>query len=440
MNQSRFEKRPAKPTLHPRKVIGGIKLRAKFETTTPAAGAVGSAVAAPTVGEAAAIPVLHAPRTPGAPVGGWGWASALWLRLAEDNAPTNQLSEGLAYARAGQARSLDIQAGLISGRVQGRMPGAYTVEIRMPTFTQAQWETTVASISGQARYAAALLGGELPGAIEEVFAPEGLRLFPSEPSDLGSSCTCDVFGGRGAPGSDGDTDAHRAPWCKHVCCLMYLVAERLSEHPLTLFALRGLPETELLDRLRQARTLAGVARTGMGAVPIYSQHIPSVGMAGAQGLTAEEPGAEPASPRHRALRPLDQCVAEFWEPDDQWRGALEALDLPIERPEVTHPLLRRLGASPFTPGVGTTPRAADVALERGRRPPGSRWASNAQMAAQRAQAAERAGAAAADAPPTAKFPLVGLLATCYDVISDAALSSDGLSGRQSESPQTPPPV
>ncbi|MBY0260823.1 MAG: hypothetical protein K2Q20_00665, partial [Phycisphaerales bacterium] len=60
----------------------------------------------------------------------------------------------------------------------------------------------------------------------------------------------------------------------------------------------------------------------------------------------------------------------FWTAPDP--EALAGLDMPIALPEVSHPLLRRVGPSPF---VG------------------------------------------------AKFPLVGLLATCYDVISQSVIDS-----------------
>lgn len=64
--------------------------------------------------------------------------------------------------------------------------------------------------------------------------------------------------------------------------------------------------------------------------------------------------------------PLDSVVEDFWEAGP----GLAELETPIRPPEVSHALLRRLGPSPFTEG---------------------------------------------------KFPLVGLLATCYDVIGASAV-------------------
>ena len=60
----------------------------------------------------------------------------------------------------------------------------------MPTLTHAESERVISSMVDQAVYAAKLLSGELPPSIEDVFAPLGLRLFPSESGDLTPKCNC----------------------------------------------------------------------------------------------------------------------------------------------------------------------------------------------------------------------------------------------------------
>jgi hypothetical protein len=154
--------------------------------------------------------------------------------------------------------------------------------------------------------------------------------------------------GAGGGASPAPAPASRGGWCKHACCLAYLVAERLTTDPFLIFTLRGLPREELLERLRQRRAVAGA---GTGTVPVYAPVIPGVS-------DVEAP-------------PLEECVEHFWDLGPE----IEQVDMPVERPEVSHPLLRRLGPSPFGVGGG-------------------------------------------------KFPLVGLLATCYDVISEAVLKAE----------------
>jgi uncharacterized Zn finger protein len=291
------------------------------------------------------------------------------MRLVEQSASGPAIAEGLEYARLGQARSIDVQPGLVSAKVQGRMPGAYAVSIRLPVLSAAQWEQVLTAMTAQARFAAALLSGDLPPAIEEVFAPLGLRLMPQAPSDLAASCTCDAARGPRAadPGaassvpSDGDasTDARPAAggtgWCKHVCCVMTLLADRLANDPFTLFLLRGMAADDLLDQLRRKRAAAGTTAPGAAAahadVPIYLPHLPGI---------SDGPAA-----------PLEASIHSFWA----LGPGLEELELPVGPPDVSHPLLRRLGPSPFD-------------------------------------------------PTTARFPLVGLLATCYDLISAAAVRAE----------------
>ena len=131
----RFDPRAPVPTMHPRKVRGGSKLENRE-------GLVNLA-----------------------------WAGQRWMRLVEDCAPGANLGEGVVYAKLGQTRSMTVSGGLISARVQGRMPGAYVTEIRLPTITHEQWDQAIASMAEQARYHASLLAGEVPAGIEDLFAP-----------------------------------------------------------------------------------------------------------------------------------------------------------------------------------------------------------------------------------------------------------------------------
>jgi uncharacterized Zn finger protein len=342
----RFDPRGPQPTMHPRKVRGGLRLENRE----------------------------------GLPL---AWAGQRWMRLVEDNAPNAALTEGFQYARLGQTRSMQVMPGHISARVQGRMPSAYPVDIRLPVFTHEQWEAATTAMLEEARHLAGLLSGEVPAGIEDLFAPLHLRLFPQDQSDLAISCTC----GRrhvssmyamptlppGAPAAESTDESAAAapqpeaaahgPWCKHVCCVMAIIAERLSRDPFLIFQLRGLAKEDLLERLRQKRALvAAKGKAGSSAVdrpvPAYSPRIPGIG---------DEPA--PA---------LELCLGEFWQTGPQ----LAELDLPLEKPEVSHVLLRRLGPSPFLEG---------------------------------------------------KFPLVGLLATCYEEISAQAL-------RDSVEPPAEPPL
>lgn len=260
------------------------------------------------------------------------WAGQRWLRLIESGVEPAIQAEALEYASLGQTRTIGFEPGKIVAAVQGRAPKAYQVEIEIEPFSPEMWDMILTAMGDQAKYAAKLLAGELPANIEELFAPLGVHLYPSELSELKASCNCDEA--KESPGT----------WCKHAACVGLLTADRLAENPWLIFTLRGLDKDELLERLRQSRLLPAAPD---GSAPVYSPHV----------------GAVDAL----AVPPLEDSLEQFWD----IRGTLEHLHLTPEKPQVSHPLLRRLGQSPFE---------------------GS------------------------------SFPLVGLLATCYDVISESVLN------------------
>lgn len=236
--------------------------------------------------------------------------------------------EGFEYARLGQTRRLDIGLGMATAVVQGRSSTPYQTILRFSVVRPELWDAAERAMAAQAGHAARLMTGEVHSDLEAMLAPLGIDLIPPDVSFVQTTCSC-----------------RRPPqtWCKHACCAAFLLAEKLVREPLTIFALRGLAAEELLDRIRHRRSAS--ASNGPAA-PIHMPHVPGV-----SDLVPE---------------PLESCVDRFWTAE------LDAADLDFapERPEVNHPLLRRLGASPF---------------ERGR------------------------------------FPLVGLLATCYEVNTEAAM-------------------
>lgn len=297
------------------------------------------------------------------------WAAQRWMRLVESAAAGEPLVAGLGYATAGQTRRFSIDPGRAHATIQGTQYTPYETSLTVRPFTHDQVEALVSAMADQAVHAAKLLTGELPPSIEDVLGPLNLRLFPAEPSEILPRCTCRDARGPALDVHVSATSLHPpsgqatpqpAPqptpqpasppgpiWCKHACCLAFLVAERLANDPFVMFTLRGLPKDDLLERLRQRRAVAGASRSG---ALVYQPAVP-----GASDTTS---------------LPLDQCLAHFWEPGP----GLDRIEAPIEPPAVTHPLLRRLGPSPLG-GAG-------------------------------------------------RFPLVGLLATCYDVISQHALRSN----------------
>lgn len=263
-----------------------------------------------------------------------GWSAQRWLRALGDASGGPVAADALEYAKNGQTRRMSVEPGVIRALVQGRADKAYSCVIRTNTLDEGQWAQVLSAMADQAIYAAKLLAGEVPESIEDLFAPAGVHLYPTDVERWGleTSCTC---------------HEPQRPWCKHLVCAMYLFAHKLENDPFLVFRLRGMEREELVERLRQQRALAGA---GGGSAPVYAPVVP-----GLSDYTAPS---------------LEECADSFWQAGPE----LDFVDLHMSPPEVSHPLLRRLGPSPFT---------------------------------------------------EARFPLVGLLATCYEVISEHTLNRSG---------------
>ncbi|WP_208630702.1 SWIM zinc finger family protein, partial [Amycolatopsis kentuckyensis] len=204
---------------------------------------------------------------------GTTWWGRAWVEALEQRAKLdpNRLPRGRTYARKGTVSELHVGAGAVRARVRGSRPEPYRVTITMRTFTDGEWDTLLGVVGTQLGHAAALLDGELPGALTEQAREAGVDLLPG-PGDLRPRCSC--------PDS--------ANPCKHVAAVYYLVADEVDRDPFTLFLLRGRPRADVLAELRARRSPA------RGEKPKLPKPVD-------EGLTpraayARRPGAIPALP------------------------------------------------------------------------------------------------------------------------------------------------
>ncbi|MCB9839106.1 MAG: hypothetical protein H6813_07190 [Phycisphaeraceae bacterium] len=258
------------------------------------------------------------------------WVGLRWMRYFESHADPHTVAMGITLARQSVVRRLDIGHGSITALLHGRGEPKRTVTLAVATYDHEFWERLTRSMADQSLFAAKLLAGDLPRDVEDLFAPMGIRLFPSEPDDVKLR----------VKGPQHDIEDLVSP---DVCCVAAIIAERLDSDPFLLFHLRGIPEDEFRERLRQRRALAGAAS---GLAPAYAP--------------------KPIEAAQTPAQPLETLLDDFWSGGE----GLDDFETPLARPQVSHALLRRLGPSPFHVG---------------------------------------------------KFPLVGLLATCYDTISESAI-------------------
>jgi uncharacterized Zn finger protein len=151
-------------------------------------------------------------------------------------------ARGRRDARAGHVRGLAVTSSLAVAQVRGPDdPVAYRARIAVRAFGAAEWSRIEAVLVAQAGYAAALLDGRMPAAVDTVLARAGLSLLPLSLDEVAMDCTC----GRAVP-------------CAHVAAACYALAASFDTDPFEAFAWRGLPRDEVLLRLRRLRAAAAV--------------------------------------------------------------------------------------------------------------------------------------------------------------------------------------
>lgn len=228
----------------------------------------------------------------------WGrrWIEALEQVLRGD---ARRLARGKTYARAGRTHDLVVSGGTITARVTGTRPTPYAVSIRVAQFTDDVWQRAVEGLAGKAQFAAELLAGQMPQAVDDVFRAADTSLFPTQRSDLVTECSC--------PDS-GDP-------CKHVAATHYVLGEALDGDPFLLFELRG---------RSKARVLAGIREARAGGSSTLAAHA----------ATETGPAAVPAV-----------TLAALADSDyDRPRAALPVLEFSFDAPSTPAAVLRQLGA------------------------------------------------------------------------------------------------
>jgi uncharacterized Zn finger protein len=120
------------------------------------------------------------------------WWSRRFVDVLERVCDGGRLARGRAYARKGQVMDFQIMAGSVTARVQGSRPRPYAVSIAIAAFDEAQWTDVTESLGSRALYRAALLAGDMPHELLDVFAERGLPLFPDE---LDIRCSCPDWSG-----------------------------------------------------------------------------------------------------------------------------------------------------------------------------------------------------------------------------------------------------
>lgn len=159
------------------------------------------------------------------------WWSRRFVDVLEGICDPGRLARGRTYARKGQVIDFTLRPGQVRARVQGSRSTPYQVVISIAAFDDALWAEITDQLGSRALYRAALLAGDMPHEIVELFTELGAPLFPSE---LTIDCSCPDWG---------------VP-CKHGSAALYVLAEAFDDDPFLVLAWRGRARDALLDALR----------------------------------------------------------------------------------------------------------------------------------------------------------------------------------------------
>ena len=234
------------------------------------------------------------------------WWSKRFLAVLEQIGVGGRMARGRAYARQGQIISLDVDTGGAVAAVQGSRPRPYAVRVGVSAFGKAEWAEVAQAMVADASLTAALLAGEMPHEIEEVFTRVGLSLFPASARDLALDCTC----------------PDQAVPCKHLAAVCYVLAERFDDDPFDVLAWRGKGREDLLTALRGQGTGAAAGEApglGLAAAVAEPADPPLAGVLGgvwSAGLSPARLRALPPAP----AAPPGLLLRAFEPPDVLVRG------------------------------------------------------------------------------------------------------------------------
>lgn len=199
------------------------------------------------------------------------WWSRRFIDVLESFAMGSRLTRGRAYARKGQVVSLDVRSGEVRATVQGSRARPYRVTIGLQPFSELVWAKAEIALSERALPSAALLAGEVPPELEQVFADAGAPLFPRTVDDLAQHCSCPDW---------------EVP-CKHLAATLYLLAEAFDADPFLLLRWRGRDREQLLGRLRQLRSGTSAATGRAEGAPRPAANGAALALVGLGGNAAD---------------------------------------------------------------------------------------------------------------------------------------------------------
>jgi len=256
------------------------------------------------------------------------WWARRWIEVLESFQVGRRLGRGRSYARQGQVVELELGKGFVTALVQGSRDAPYLVRMRLSMLSTTDWKKVTRRIAEDEELTAALVRGQIPENIEEVFEPLGLSLFPTTSGDLKTACSC----------------PDQANPCKHVAAVYYLLGEEFDRDPFLVFRLRGIDRTEIVEAIGGSAALAGAPV----AAPERPEPEPEPEAEPEEAEASDSPAPElpePPGPVEREPEPLPTEAHAFWAGESQAQNGGE-----VRIPPMAGALTRRLGGFTFFRG------------------------------------------------------------------------------------------
>jgi uncharacterized Zn finger protein len=199
------------------------------------------------------------------------WWGKAWVRALTDTAlDTGLIRLARRYAHAGVVGPITVSPGLLHAQVHDD-DTVYSTTVRVPVLTDVHWGRFLDRVAEHPGHIAALLDNDMPRDLVLAAEESGVDLLPGI-GDIEAECDCDGW----------------TP-CRHAAALALQVGWLLDADPFVLLLLKGKPEQQLLDALRDR--VAGPVGTRTPVV-----------------VPAEPAGQLPARPPLPATTPLVLAV------------------------------------------------------------------------------------------------------------------------------------
>lgn len=160
------------------------------------------------------------------------WWGSEWLQSLQHIDYENRIPRGARYARNGYVRSVSIDHGAISAKVDGSRPTPYRVAVKVKAFTDKEKEALIDGILEHPAIVSELLCHRLSPAVSDIAKSKNIKVFPTSWRDLGMDCNCPDW----------------AVPCKHIAAVIYMVGKEIDNNPFLIFELHGVDILAELER------------------------------------------------------------------------------------------------------------------------------------------------------------------------------------------------